>query len=188
MLAVSQSSRLRRLGRLFVVSLTASILTGAGLVSAQEVPIPLRAAVLLRALAYEKGFANDATPAKIVVAGTGKATAEIAGVTAALTQLAKGGNREIAVVKHEREAVDDTLRSLGADVIYVATGSNAVLAAARRSDSLVVCGDPHDVGKGCVLSVESAGKSSRLVIDLTEADRKGLRFDARILRLSRVIR
>ena len=160
----------------------------AGHVAAQEVPVALRTAILLRALAYEKGFASGSERAKIVVVGAGKASSEVAGVSAAISQLTESGGRKISVIKHAQDLTDEALKGLEADVVYVAAGSDASLAVARRSKLVVLCGNPRDVGKGCVLSVESAGRSSRLVIDLNEAERKGLRFDARMLRLARVIR
>ncbi len=157
-------------------------------VFAQEVPFTLRAAILLRALQYEKGYASAAEPAKILVVGTGKSAAEAAAVADALKQLGASAGRKVNVVKHDKELTADALKAASPKVVYIATGSDSSLALARGQAAIVLCGDPRNVGKGCVLSVESAGQSSRLVVDLAEAQRQGLRFDARMLSLARVIR
>jgi hypothetical protein len=182
---------LQRLNRrvsawLIVVCVLASSLSA----RAQEIPVPLRAAILLRALRYEKGFASGTSPAQLFVLG-GRDGAEAAKVADALSQLAAAdaSGRKVVVSKLDRDPTLDELRAKAPAVIYVPSGAEATLSLVKSlASSIVLCGNPVHVGKGCMLSVEPFGQSSRLVIDLAEAERKGLRFDARMLRLARVIR
>jgi hypothetical protein len=169
----------------------ACVLTFSVAVHAQEIPIPLRAAILLRALGYEKGFASNSAPAQLVILGGRDGTAEAGKFAQALSQLASssGTGRKVVMSKLEREPTVEELRARPPTVIYVTSANDAALATLKSLPvSVVLCGNPAHVGKGCILSVETFGQSSRLVIDLAEAQRKGLRFDARMLRLARVIR
>jgi hypothetical protein len=162
---------------------------GASLAHAQAIPSNLRAAILLRALQYEKVFASSSETALVVVL-VGSGSRDGTEMTAALKQLASAGAipRKVSV-EEVREANTPDLQKKKPAVLYVAEGNEAALgAAAGVAGALVLCGDPNVVGKGCVLSVEAAGSSSRLVIDLATASKKGFTFDARMLRVARVIR
>ena len=53
---------------------------------------------------------------------------------------------------------------------------------------IVLCAAAQGMERGCSVSVEVSGSSPRLVVNLAQAERAGLRFDARLLGLSRVIR
>jgi hypothetical protein len=160
-------------------------------VLAQTVPATLRAAILLRSLQYEKSFVTGAGEATLLVLGGAKGDKDASEVLAPMKQLA-GSNAAGRGLKIERAAGDgtaDEVQKRAATVVYVATGGEHVLAElAPLKGVVILCGDPAFVGKGCLLSVESAGSTSRLVIDVAGAEKAGLRFDARMLRLARVIR
>lgn len=158
---------------------------------AQTVPSKLRAAILLRALQYEKVFASESSTAVIVVLAGAKGAADGADMAKIMRQLAEGatGSRKIRVEELSGEVSADALRRTNPAAIYVAEGNEGVLSiAASAGSAIVLCADPGSVGKGCMVAVEAAGSSSRLVVDLAGAEKKGRTFDARLLRLSRVIR
>jgi hypothetical protein len=158
---------------------------------AQTIPSNLRAAILLRALQYEKVFASGTAPAVILVLGGSAGSRDAAEMTAALQKLANAGAtaRKVVVEEVRGDASASELARRSASVVYVAEGNETVLPiAVSLAGAMVLCGDASAVGKGCMLSVEPSGTSSRLVVDLGAATKKGFTFDARMLRVARVIR
>jgi hypothetical protein len=84
------------------------------------------------------------------------------------------------------------LHAQKAEIIYVASGLESLVAAIPPSDGeikrIVVCADGADVAQGCTLGVELDGDKPRLVLNLKQANAAGLRFDAGLLRLARIVR
>lgn len=160
----------------------------------------VRAAILLRAMAYERGLAGERGELRILVIGgrSGTSAADARGMTSALRQLSsqvRVAGRTLSVSAAPYEDARSTLaaiRARRADVVYVARDlGDAVsdLAGPLGADGrIMMCGDPSAVGQGCLLSVERNGSRMRVVIHLRLADAIGKRFDARLLRLSRVVR
>lgn len=167
---------------------------------AQDVAPQLRATILLRTLAYESHTAGGSGQLVFAVVGapSGRSARDAAAMLDALRTLARRvtvADRRVRVVSVTHQSAARTASALdaaGADVVYVATGTSglsAALSGAHRSRGRVVlCGDPGDVSNGCVLSVETAGRGSRPVVNVGHARRAGLEFNARVLRLSRVVR
>jgi hypothetical protein len=167
------------------------VLTFPLFVSADTIPVNLRAAILLRALSYEKVFASSTSSAVIVVLGGTQGARDAAEMAAALQKLGNAGasSRKLVVEEIRGDAAAADLTHLGAAAVYVADGNEAALPVATSlPGAIVLCGNPSGVGKGCMLSVEPSGRSSRLVVDLGAASKKGFTFDARMLRVARVIR
>lgn len=155
-------------------------------------PANLRAAILARALGYEKSFSSEKASATLLVISGGPGAADAKAVTAALEPFVRGGSvgRPVALDSVDLAAASiDELKRRGATVIFVPAGNREIYT--KLADFLrviVLCSDPADVGQGCMLSVEVAGKTSRLVVDAVRAERAQVRFDARMLRLARVTR
>jgi hypothetical protein len=158
---------------------------------AQAIPGNLRAAILLRALEYEKVFASSKEPALLLVLTGSGGSRDGSEMTAALKQLAQAGagSRKVVIDEIKGDSNSADLMKRAPAVLYVADGNEAVLGTLDAiPKAIVLCGNPSAVGKGCMLSVEPFGTSSRLVVDTTAAGKKGLTFDARMLRVARVIR
>ena len=163
---------------------------------AQTVPSELRAAILLRALRYERSFASSRDAARVVVVSTSSSgsRSDASAMADAFRKLgrAQAAGRSLDVREVTISSASEGLsevRGLSPKVVYVAPGANAISPGlARLRGTIVLCASGDDVKDGCMMSVEVAGESSRLVIDLPQATRAGLRFDARMLRLARVIR
>jgi hypothetical protein len=167
---------------------------------AQVVEPDARAMVLLRALAYERGLARRSDDLRLVVLiGSSGAAARdgraMKDAFAGLAQRVEVAGRRLRVIPVEHESARETLgaiRSARADVVYVAVGLDEVvgeLGGLVASDRRVmICGDPGDVGEGCMMSVERHGRRMRVVMHLRLADAVGKSFDARLLRLSRIVR
>jgi hypothetical protein len=167
------------------------LLLGPALASAQAIPGNLRAAILLRALEYEKVFASSKDPALLLVLTGPGGARDGAEMTAALKQLAQAGagSRRVVIDEVKGASSTDDLMKRAPAVLYVADGNEAALSSLEAiPKAIVLCGNPNAVGKGCMLSVEPFGTSSRLVVDTAAAGKKGLTFDARMLRVARVIR
>jgi hypothetical protein len=157
----------------------------------QAIPSNLRAAILLRALGYEKTFASASDAASLLVLSGPGGARDGGEMTAALRQLAQAGavSRKLAIEELRDAASLAEVQKRAPAVLYVAEGNeDALTVAAAVPRAIVLCGNPSAVGKGCMLSVEVFGSSSRLVVDTTAASKKGLTFDARMLRVARVIR
>jgi len=179
-----------------------ALLWGSGLPSAiagDEVPEGVRAAILLRAIAYEKSFSAGKGEALLVVVGPdgGSGAADAQKMSQAFQQIAakvKVGQRSVKVVqlRHggDTEATRQALGRMKPDVVYVATGLRALLKqldAAPVPRRTVVCGSSGDLGKGCVIGVELVGNRSQLVVDMVRMSAASLQFDSRLLRLARRI-
>lgn len=188
----------RRLLCSFVAALAALVALPWGIAArAQDIPAPLRAALVLRAVGYERTINTGRGSLRLVVVGAA-GSSDAADMQSAFEGLAprmQVAGRTVVVSRIEHQSVAETLaeiRRTGATIVYVASdvegvvGSMAnVLGSERR---LLVCGRPRLVGSGCILSIEPAGGRSRLVIDLARASAQGFEFDSRLVRLSRVVR
>lgn len=169
----------------------ASVLIFPALVHAQSIPAALRAAILLRSLQYEKTFASGSGEATLLVLNGSGGAKDGGEVLGPFKQIAASGaaGRSLKVESSNSDAAADETKKRAPAVIYVASGNEGALAdLAKVRGVVIMCGDPALVGRGCLLSVESAGSASRLVVDLGRAEKAGLKFDARMLRLARVIR
>ena len=167
---------------------------------AQDLSPEIRAAILLRAVAYERGFAGQDGPVTVLVVGgdSGATAADARAITAALTGLSRRvrvAGRPIRVQSVVHRSTANTLaivRADQADVIYVAPGLSGVVrelgGPLGSAGQMLICADPSEVGRGCLMSVEPNGGSARIVIHLRLALAAGFRFDARLLQLARVIR
>ena len=179
------------LAALVVVSLAAA---------AALVPAPLRSAIIVRSLGYESGFASRGGSAVIAVvaAPSGPSAGDGREVAAVLTKLLgsnKVAGRKVRVVHVTHESAAKTATELGrhrAEVVYVGAGLESVLkeipVKVGGAPRVLVCAKGADVGRGCTFGVELAGNKPRLVLDLKQANRAGLRFQPAFLKLARIVR
>jgi hypothetical protein len=166
---------------------------------AANVPHTLRAAILVRSAGYERGFADRSGEAVILVVQL-KSEASASdgdGMTKILSQLLKqakiGGRRgRVVQITHESSAKTlEQIRSQRAEIVYFAAGLEQEIQNVPVRDTvprILVCANGADVSRGCTLGVELDGDRPRLVLNLTQANAAGLRFDAGLLRLARIVR
>ncbi len=188
----------RRIVCSFVAALAALVTLQWGLAArAQDVPAPLRAALVLRAVGYERTTNTGRGSLRLVVVGAAGSTdaATMQNAFEGLAPRMQVAGRTVIVSRIEHQSVAETLaeiRRTGAMIVYVASDVEGVVASMANALSserrLLVCGRPTLVGSGCILSVEPAAGRSRLVIDLARASAQGFEFDSRLIRLSRVVR
>lgn len=180
-----------RIPRLFGFT---ALLLASGLAHAQGVPPELRAAVLVRALGYERGLRAGQGPVRLLVVSDASGRRDADAMEAAFRGFAARttlGGRNLQV---DRVEVGDTAEVLRHDpqVVYLANGTREAtarrIAGALPAGRIVVCGGASLVGQGCVLGVERAANRPRLIIHLTEAREAGLDWDSRLMRLARVLR
>ncbi|MBC7173533.1 MAG: DUF4154 domain-containing protein [Polyangiaceae bacterium] len=175
---------------------TGALFGGPISVLAQLVPANLRAAIFVRALGYERSFASGTTPAKIVVVkgASGEAAQDGAAMARAFEEILRAGGtrRQVtvtAITMRELAATVQDVEAQNPAAIYLPRGLYEVAERLGSARGVVVfCAAARDMERACTLSVEVAGSSPRLVVNLAQANRAGLRFDARLLGLSRVIR
>lgn len=150
----------------------------------------LRAAILVRTFGYEKSLASGKTPVTVVVISSERASSEATAIAAAFSSAgtANAAGRPLVVTVLGVDAASPMeLRRRAPSVVYVPGAHASVYAAlSGLHGTLVLCGDPAEVGRGCMLSVETHGTGSRLVVDARRAAQAGLRFDARLLKLARL--
>jgi hypothetical protein len=163
---------------------------------AQLVPANLRAAIFLRALGYERSFASQSGSAKLVVVkgASGEASEDGAAMARAFQEILRASHlsRPVSITQVTHRDVASTAAALEAqhpDVIYLPRGTYDVSERLGAQRGLIVlCASAQAMERACSVSVEVSGSSPRLVVNLGHANRAGLRFDARLLGLSRVIR
>jgi hypothetical protein len=119
-------------------------------------------------------------------------------VAALLTKLLasnKVAGRKVRVVQLTHESSAKTVSELArhrAEVVYVGSGLESVIKEVPVKEGglarILVCAQGADVGRGCTLGVELAGDKPRLVLDLKQANRAGLRFEPAFLKLARIVR
>lgn len=188
--------RFALLGAVFVLLLCLRASAGPTLV-----PTPLRAAIIVKAAGYERGFAGRSGKAVLaVVIGTtkeasedGKAMAASLRKTLEKTNIA---NRPTSVVEVERDAdpvkTADKIRAADAEIVYLSAGLEGIAKDIPTQDEgrqiIVVCSHGSQVEQGCALGVELDGPNPRLVLNLKRSSEVGLRFQPDLLRLARVLR
>jgi hypothetical protein len=176
------------------------LLTTAIAGAATLVPVPLRSAIILKSVGYERGFASrggDAVLA-VVAASSGSSAEDGRQVAALLTKLLasnKVASRKVRVVQVTHESATATVSELArqrAEVVYIGSGLESIIkdvpVRAGNVSRILVCAQGADVGTGCTLGVELAGDKPRLVLDLKQANRAGLRFQPAFLKLARIVR
>lgn len=164
------------------------------------VPHPLRSAIVVKSIAYERGFAERSGNAVIaVVVGKSGASAEdgrsMASVLGKVLAEMRVAGRKATVVQVVHESNTETVEALArhrAEVVYVASGLESVTPAIPpRHDQIrriVVCADGTTVNGGCTLGVELEREKPRLVLNVRQANAAGLRFDPGLLKLARTVR
>ena len=164
------------------------------------VPPPLRSAIIVRTVGYERGFADRSGDAVIAVvqqkAGTGSDDGQI--MAAVLTKILKetriaGRRARVVQVIHENNAKTiEQLRSHKAEVVYFAAGLESVVSAIPIKEAgiarILVCATGAEVGQGCTLGIDLAGEKPQVVINMKQVTAAGLRFDPSLLKLARVVR
>ena len=173
-----------------------ALLLVASVAAAESVPVELRAAILLRALQYERGFGQgDGSAVLAVVASASGGSAEdgrqMAEAFADVSRADRRGRAvRVARVTHtSASATASALSELRPAIVYLASGVQIGRELrSLPSGTVVLCAEPEQIGSACTVTVEVSERTSRLVVDLPDAERFGLRFDARLLQLARVIR
>lgn len=171
----------------------------AGHVLADEVTVPvdLQLQLLDRVARYERGWATDRSPARVVIVSRA-GSVESQRVASQLTQLLGRsptlGGRATEVRVHSFGGASDLagqVRGDGADLVYLtpALGPD-VPAIARALDGLgvlTVSSVGADVDRGAIVGFELVSTRPRIAINLARAREQRLRFDAQFLRLVRVV-
>ena len=177
------------------LALLLAVIVGWTAAAAAEPPAKLKALILLRAIAYESGFAGGSGEAVIAIVGPegNRGADELHAVFQKISQSATVADRKLHVVRiigDKGADISAQIKRSKADVVVLGRGVEAVASAvAAPQGSILVCSDASGVGKGCVLGVGAGdGSGSKLVIDLPRAKAAGLRFNARMLALARVLK
>jgi hypothetical protein len=166
---------------------------------AEPVSVGFRAAILLRALGYERRAASETGDFTLVVVGSTQGPGLIDGRTmfetfSGLSHRLRIGARAINVVSVVHRDLGGTraqLARLKPHGVYFASGLERV---AEDSEEVLaplgvvtMCADGAELAEGCVLGVQQTEEGSVLVVHLARGKRSGLSFDPRMLRLARVV-
>ncbi|MCA9535176.1 MAG: hypothetical protein KC593_15900 [Myxococcales bacterium] len=144
---------------------------------------PLRAAIVLRAVRYERVFSSSSEPADVVIVHRPGGEARARSLRRAFVALGERGvaGRPLNVLL----TVEGGLLSSRARLIHMTQGV-AANAVPGIQETVVSCDDPS-LPAPCVLSVELHGDSRRMVLHRTRARSMGLSFDGRLLAMARVV-
>ncbi len=109
--------------------------------------------------------------------------------------IASGGvDKAIEVVRISISSAQDgfKVRQVRPQILYVASSTPDIGLRQLPRGSIIFCGDSARMPIGCMLSTEIAGKDNdlrpRLIVNLSELNRAGLRFNSRMLRIAKIVR
>lgn len=170
------------------------LLAGSAPVWAQSVAPNLRAAVIASAIGYERTVREGDGPLRIIIASDAAGRRDGDTMLDAFRTFASRSRISGRTVQLRRAVhtgdVAETLRG-NAHVVYIANGTESATArqivANMDRGQIAVCGDGSLAVVGCALGVEPHANRARPVIHLATARERGLSFEGRLLRLSRVI-
>ena len=159
-----------------------------------------RAAILIRALGYERVAASGQGEFVLAVVGSsdgpGAADARtmyetFSGLSGRLTVATRA--LKVRLVSHRSAGgTRAELGKLRPQAVYFALGSEHLAESFRDLleplHAVAMCADGAAMPEGCVLGVQAQENGSELVVHLERSRRAGLSFDSRVLRLSRVIK
>lgn len=184
----------RRWGAALAVALLAAGAT------AHEIPVPprLQAALTARTAPFDLGLAARSKRTVLVLVVYKAANAEsdrVAGEYADALQLEGTiGEKPVDVQTLEVASAQDlpaTIRSRRPAIVYLAAGfadeMPALAAALAGQDVLTVAAEPAAVTKGACLGFNLLAGRPRLVINVRQAKKQGVHFDASLLRLASVV-
>jgi hypothetical protein len=165
---------------------------------AEPVSVGFRAAILIRALGYERRTATEQGDFMLVVVGSTQGPGLVDGRTmfetfSGLAQRLRIGTRTLTVVSVIHRDVNATraqLARLKPQGVYFASGLERVAASSADvlgPGTVTMCADGAELAEGCVLGVQATDEGSVLVVHLGRGRRAGLSFDPRMLRLARVL-
>jgi hypothetical protein len=166
---------------------------------AEPAPVGFRAAILLRALGYERRAATESGEFMLVVVGSTQGPGLVDGRTmfetfSGLAERLRIGARTIKVVSVIHRELGNTrtqLARLKPSGVYFASGledvSEDLEEVLRPLGTVTMCADGSELAEGCVLGVQQTDQGSVLVVHLSRSKRAGLSFDPRMLRLARVL-
>lgn len=155
----------------------------------------LRASIFLRVLGHERTLTAESGELVVAVVMPPEAPRDAKQMAGALVTLGKkvrvaGRSLRVLLVEHKGEAstVEALLRN-GVHALYLPAGSESLGGAlSRRSPAVTYCAQPQAVESGCMMAVETVTGRPRVVINLALAKKLGLDFDARLLRLARIVK
>jgi YfiR/HmsC-like len=186
--------------RLIARAFTGMLLLSAAALAGGLVPGALRSAIIVRSAGYERHFnerGGDAVLAVVVgktgtAADDGRAMAETFSKLLRETRVGTRKARVVTITHENNSRTNEELSNARAEIVYLASGLEGVAATIPAELSgvkrILVCANGADVGVGCTLGVELDGEKSRIVLNLKQANSAGLRFDAGLLRLARIVR
>jgi hypothetical protein len=168
--------------------------------NAAPVAAGFRAAILIRALGYERGAASGQGDFVLAVVGGGDGASAadartmyetFEGLSSRLTVATR--SLRVSYVSHRSAAATRAeLTRLRPHAVYFALGFEHVASALgdllEPLHTVTMCADGTDLPEGCALGVQAVDRGSELVVHLGRCRKAGLSFDPRVLRLSRVIK
>ena len=166
----------------------------------ERVPAPRQAAILMRALAYERDAPSRAGGhfAIAVLVRADEAASQKAGaeMTTALTALAKLPLQGMPVSVTQvdfasAEALKSAISTAGVDALYVTPGLSAqlpiILQQARAQRVVTMAGEASSVNAGVTLGVVSEDNRPRILVNVKSAAAVGATFSAELLALASVV-
>lgn len=180
----------------------ALLLLGVVSVVAQEmqVPVELQAALVLKALSFQRSLPERAGEEIVVgVAYQGRYARSVETKEDLLRAVTRMGDQQVAGIPvrwltidlGQTSALVEELHRLSIDVLYVcplrALAISALSQAARQAKVLTCTGVPSYVYEGLALGVGLKGDRPQLLINLEAARAEGADFDARLLKLCKVL-
>lgn len=189
---------MRRIPSLVLVLLAA---LAAPRASAQELASEREAAILVRALAYDRALqarAGDAVVVAVVFRPGDAASAREAGAALAafktLEKLKISGLpfRAVQVAYQGPTALVDATKASGIDVLYVCGGLDAdlpaIVAHTRGAKLTTMASNASYVHSGVALGLAVEEGKPRLLVNLEASRGEGAQFSSELMRLAKVIR
>ena len=175
-----------------------ALFTSVALADELSVPVELQVELLDRIVRYERTFASESTPVRVLVVSRANSPESVrvsAQLIARLRHTGRLGGRPTtsqATRFAGASALAAEVRASTARIVYLAPGlggdASAIAAALAGLGVITVSSVGADVDRGVVLGFELVSARPRVAVHLGAARAQHLQFNAQFLRLARVVR
>lgn len=190
--------RRTRQGLSFCLAALFALIASVAAADELSVPVDLQVELLSRIVRYERSFAAESTPVRVLVVTRPSSPESVrvgAQLVSRLRSAGRLGGRPMTVDTTafvSASALSGAVRASSTRLLYLAPGlgteARAIATSVSGQDVITVSAVGGDADRGMVLGFELVSSRPRVAVNLASARAQRLQFSAQFLRLARVVR